>query len=99
MKCPKCNKISGDDWKQCGTSCPMEGSPFYSPIGTFEKIAPEKGLRIVITVDEHGKRQSRLQQAWRVVPIVGNLNGKVFFVWRDLPEVEILPDEFPMETI
>lgn len=25
MKCPKCNKISGDDWSQCGSYCPMGG--------------------------------------------------------------------------
>jgi len=29
MQCPKCNKHSGDDWKQCGGSCPMPGSPHF----------------------------------------------------------------------
>ena len=29
MQCPKCLKYSGDDWKQCGSSCPMPGSPHF----------------------------------------------------------------------
>lgn len=28
--CPKCSFLSGDDWRQCGNDCPMEGSPHYS---------------------------------------------------------------------
>lgn len=27
VTCPKCNKTSGDDWSQCGKSCPMPMSP------------------------------------------------------------------------
>lgn len=27
---PKCGKLSGDDWKQCGGECPMPGSPHYT---------------------------------------------------------------------
>lgn len=30
-RCPKCNFTSGDDWKQCGGSCPMPGSPHFKP--------------------------------------------------------------------
>lgn len=29
MKCPKCNIPSGDNWSQCGGSCPMPMSPHY----------------------------------------------------------------------
>lgn len=29
--CPKCGQQSGDDWRQCGGSCPMPGSPHYAP--------------------------------------------------------------------
>ena len=29
MRCPKCLARSGDDWEQCGGSCPMPGSPHY----------------------------------------------------------------------
>lgn len=29
MKCPKCKTKSGDDWSQCGGSCPMPMSPYY----------------------------------------------------------------------
>lgn len=29
MKCPKCKAKSGDDWTQCGGSCPMPMSPHY----------------------------------------------------------------------
>lgn len=28
--CPKCHKSSGDDWSQCGGSCPVKDSPHYS---------------------------------------------------------------------
>lgn len=28
--CPKCGATSGDDWSQCGGSCPMPGSPHYA---------------------------------------------------------------------
>jgi hypothetical protein len=30
-QCPKCRAHSGDDWKQCHGSCPMEISPHYDP--------------------------------------------------------------------
>lgn len=30
-ECPKCRFTSGDDWRQCGGSCPMPGSPHYNP--------------------------------------------------------------------
>lgn len=29
--CPKCGYISGDDWRQCRGSCPMEQSPHFKP--------------------------------------------------------------------
>lgn len=31
--CPKCQRASGDAWKQCGGSCPMPGSPHYTAGG------------------------------------------------------------------
>lgn len=30
VACPKCGMLSGDDWKQCGGSCPMPGSPHHT---------------------------------------------------------------------
>lgn len=30
--CPKCGHLSGDDWSQCGNSCPMEMSPYYDGV-------------------------------------------------------------------
>ena len=30
-QCPKCLMYSGDDWRQCGGSCPMPMSPHYKP--------------------------------------------------------------------
>jgi hypothetical protein len=30
-RCPKCRKISGDDWTQCGGVCPIAMSPHYRP--------------------------------------------------------------------
>lgn len=29
MKCPKCKSTSGNDWSQCGNTCPMPASPHY----------------------------------------------------------------------
>ena len=29
IQCPKCGALSGDDWSQCGGSCPMPASPYY----------------------------------------------------------------------
>ena len=29
-QCRKCKKFSGDDWSQCGGSCPTLGSPDFS---------------------------------------------------------------------
>jgi bifunctional NMN adenylyltransferase/nudix hydrolase len=29
LKCPKCGARTGDDWTQCGGSCPMPQSPYY----------------------------------------------------------------------
>lgn len=30
IQCPKCGALSGDDWSQCGGSCPMTASPYYN---------------------------------------------------------------------
>lgn len=30
ISCPKCGATSGDNWSQCGDSCPMPISPVYS---------------------------------------------------------------------
>lgn len=30
FQCPKCKYTSGNDWKQCGGACPVQGSPNYS---------------------------------------------------------------------
>jgi len=29
--CPVCGCASGDDWSQCGSTCPIPGSPHYDP--------------------------------------------------------------------
>ena len=29
ITCPKCNAISGDDWRQCDGVCPMPHSPYF----------------------------------------------------------------------
>jgi hypothetical protein len=31
-QCPKCKSFSGDDWSQCKTFCPVEGSPHFYPL-------------------------------------------------------------------
>jgi len=31
LTCPKCSQSSGNDWSQCGRSCPMPHSPYYRP--------------------------------------------------------------------
>ena len=31
LVCPKCKHTSGDDWYQCGSSCPMPMSPCFNP--------------------------------------------------------------------
>lgn len=43
--CSKCHAVSGDDWAQCGGSCPMPGSPHYNPfarlkVGNSYRYAP-----------------------------------------------------------
>lgn len=38
MKCPKCKAKSGNDWSQCGGSCPMTMSPHYKENGNTEEI-------------------------------------------------------------
>lgn len=40
--CPKCKAISGDDWSQCGESCPMPMSPHYKECAKSE---PSKTLK------------------------------------------------------
>ena len=40
MNCPKCSAASGDDWAQCGDSCPMPASPHYSPAWTEQCMLP-----------------------------------------------------------
>lgn len=30
MKCSKCGAVSGDDWEQCGGSCPQPASPHFN---------------------------------------------------------------------
>jgi len=48
--CPKCGAVSGDDWSQCGGSCPMPGSPHYAG---FE----HRPSRIVFLVVEGDSRE------------------------------------------
>ena len=31
MNCTKCGAVSGDDWEQCGGSCPQPASPHFNP--------------------------------------------------------------------
>jgi hypothetical protein len=31
MNCSKCGAVSGDDWEQCGGSCPQPASPHFDP--------------------------------------------------------------------
>lgn len=38
MNCPKCGANSGDDWSQCGKSCPMPGSPHYNDTAGSMKV-------------------------------------------------------------
>jgi hypothetical protein len=41
MRCYKCEKLSGNDWQQCGRSCPRPESPFFSAYETcsFSQLA------------------------------------------------------------
>lgn len=39
FKCPKCERISGDDWRQCAGSCPVKGSPHFKS-ETLVKFGP-----------------------------------------------------------
>lgn len=43
MKCSKCGARSGDDWKQCGGSCPMPGSPHCAASPPAREEAPDEG--------------------------------------------------------
>lgn len=36
LECPKCGKLSGDDWSQCDKKCPVSISPYYDR-ETFRK--------------------------------------------------------------
>lgn len=47
-KCPKRGYLSGNDWSQCGKSCPMPSSPHYRP-----SVFPANALR-------EAERQQRL---------------------------------------
>lgn len=41
VSCPKCGATSGNDWTQCGGSCPMLGSPHYkAPVLSNQAPAP-----------------------------------------------------------
>jgi hypothetical protein len=31
MECPKCGAVSGEDWSQCESVCPMAASPHFDP--------------------------------------------------------------------
>jgi len=39
-QCPKCLMYSGDDWRQCGGSCPMPMSPHYAGPAVIPEPAP-----------------------------------------------------------
>lgn len=44
-QCPKCDATSGDDWTQCGGSCPVRGSPHYDPEAFGLDAVPASPLR------------------------------------------------------
>lgn len=41
VSCPKCGATSGNNWGQCGGSCPMPGSPHYKAPGPTNQ-SPEE---------------------------------------------------------
>lgn len=45
ITCPKCGEVTGNDWTQCGGSCPMPGSPHYNSSASPE--APKDVVGIV----------------------------------------------------
>lgn len=62
IRCAKCNRESPDNWSSCGTTCPMPGSPVFSP-DTQRIVALEQALALLI----------RSQQRWEdaVAVIIG----------------------------
>lgn len=43
MWCPKCKARSGDDWSQCGSLCPMSGSPHHIALRSDQMYCPACG--------------------------------------------------------
>jgi hypothetical protein len=46
MRCPKCKKVSGDDWSQCEGACPLTFSPDFDAdtrarYGGLQKVEDE----------------------------------------------------------
>ena len=73
MICPKCKSESGDDWSQCGGSCPMPMSPYY------ENISRSKAI---ITKDVHHK--PKISRVGQVVEILRK--GARNDVWVKTPD-------------
>ena len=46
ITCPKCKEDGGDDWRQCGGSCPMAGSPHYNPAAVADTVSVTQADRL-----------------------------------------------------
>lgn len=44
LQCPKCGQYHGNDWSQCGSSCPMPMSPKYDPHQLFPSTYVEEDV-------------------------------------------------------
>lgn len=55
-QCPKCNRWSGDDWKQCEGACPMPQSPHHvaqQPAPPSAPVEVERLRRMVEKLAAH----------------------------------------------
>jgi len=85
MPCPKCRASSGDDWEQCKGSCPIPGSPHYTPAPEEEVVGdpvlwkdrPDEWTDAILAVhpvnSTDPERHNRFALAMKMV---GNRHGK-----------------------
>lgn len=71
FRCPKCSFATGDDWKQCGGSCPMKDSPYYKAGDMNESkaiIAEAQTKEILAMCAFYYTSRNSLDMTWNEMP-------------------------------
>lgn len=112
MQCPKCGYYSGNDWRQCGGSCPVPGSPYEHKLaiekadqeadsllprfGELSLDEKEQFLTLVLTHIEELEIEASLARLHSRLKHVQNVRKELRNVLYPEGYVDLPADEIPL---